>query len=126
MLDTNFPNSTRRPELHERLLDFYAGAGESEAVIGGGREFLTAFPLAPQRAVVALLMADAYARTGQTQKEFAIYDSVLQELAAQAQKVPLGKNLAAGEGSTPSVPGASGSPAECAMQNRPPPRPRAA
>ena len=91
MLDTKFPNSTRRPELHAKLLDFYASSGESEAVIRGGREFLANFPDAPQRTDIALLMADAYARTGKTREEFAIYDSVLQELAAQAQKMPLGK-----------------------------------
>ncbi len=99
LLDANFPNSSRRSELHARLLDFYAGTGEKEAVIRGGREFLGAFPRAPQRTDIALLMADAYARSGKTQEEFAIYDSVLQELAAQAQRVPLGKNLAALEGS---------------------------
>ena len=37
-------------------------------------------------------MADAYARKGDTKSEFAIYDSVLQELAAKAQNVPLGSN----------------------------------
>ena len=49
MLDAKFPNSTRRPELHTKLLEFYASSGESEAVIRGGREFLAAFPNAPQR-----------------------------------------------------------------------------
>jgi len=91
MLDTRFPNSTQRPELHARLLDFYASTGESDAVIRAGREFLANFPDAPQRTSVALLMADAYARTANTQQEFAIYDSVLQELALKAQKIPLGK-----------------------------------
>ena len=94
LLDTKFPKSEKRPELHAKLLEFYSGAGESEAVIRGGREFLASFPGAPQRTDVALLMADAYARTGKTQEEFAIYDSVLQELAANAQRVPLGQSLA--------------------------------
>ncbi len=97
LLDTKFPNSTERPELHAKMLEFYASSGESEAVIRGGREFLASFPNAPQRTSVALLMADAYARTGKTQEEFAIYDSVLQELAAKAQKIPLGKELAGEE-----------------------------
>ncbi len=91
LLDTRFPNSTQRPELHAKLLDFYAGSGESDAVIRAGREFLTDFPNAPRRTSVALLMADAYARTANTQQEFAIYDSVLHELAVKAQKIPLGK-----------------------------------
>jgi cellulose synthase operon protein C len=90
LLDARFPNSARRPELHARMLEFYAGAGESEAVIQGGREFLANFPKAPQRTSVALLMADAYSRKDDTSSEFAIYDSVLQELAAQAQNMPLG------------------------------------
>ena len=64
LLDAKFPNSVRRPELHARLLEFYASSGESEAVIRGGREFLANFPDAPQRTPIALLMADAYARSG--------------------------------------------------------------
>src|SRR5262249_48124047 len=43
-----------------------------------------------QRTDIALLMADADARTLRTQDEFAIYDSVLQELAAKADRMPLG------------------------------------
>ncbi len=35
-------------------------------------------------------MADAYARKNDTKDEFAIYDSVLQEFATNAQNVPLG------------------------------------
>jgi predicted Zn-dependent protease len=89
-LDTRFPNSARRPELHVRMLEFYAGAGQSEAVIQGGREFLANFRQAPQRTLVALLMADAYSRNNDTSSEFAIYDSVLQELAAKTQNMPLG------------------------------------
>lgn len=90
MLDKKFPNSSRRPELHAKLIDYYAGAAESEAVIQGGREFLRNFPNASQRTEVALLMADAYSRKDDSADEFAIYDSVLQELASQAQKIPLG------------------------------------
>jgi cellulose synthase operon protein C len=90
LLDAKFPNSSRRPELHAKLLEFYSGAAESDAVIQGGREFLANFPKAPQRTAVALLMADAYSRQGDSTNEFAIYDSVLQELALQAQNLPLG------------------------------------
>ncbi|MGO9442522.1 MAG: tetratricopeptide repeat protein [Terriglobales bacterium] len=90
LLDAKFPGSSRRPELHAKLLEFYSGAAESDAVIQGGREFLTNFPKAPQRTAVALLMADAYARKDDTADEFAIYDSVLRELASQAQNLPLG------------------------------------
>ena len=90
LLDAKFANATRRPELHAKLIEFYSNSGESDAVIQLGREFLTNFPKASERASVALLMADAYARKASTQDEFAIYDAVLQELAAQSQNVPLG------------------------------------
>ncbi len=90
LLDGKFPASPRRAELHAKLLDYYGTAGESEAVIKGGTEFLAAFPNDSQRTEVALLMADAYARTGKTKEEFGIYDSVLQELAAKADRIPLG------------------------------------
>ena len=100
LLDSKFPNATRRAELHSKLLEFYANTGESDAVIQGGREFLANFPKASERTSVALLMADAFARKDDTQNEFAIYDSVLQELAAQAQNVPLGSTTAAYETST--------------------------
>ena len=90
LLDTKYPNAPRRAELHAQLLQFYANSAESDAVIQGGREFLATFPKAPQRTEVALLMADAFARKNNTKDEFAIYDSVLQELAANAESVPLG------------------------------------
>ena len=89
-LDADFPNAARRAELHAQLLEFYANSAESDAVIQGGRDFLASFPQAEQRTSVALLMADAYARKDDAKDEFAIYDSVLAELAAKAQNVPLG------------------------------------
>lgn len=92
LLDSRFPNSPRRSPLHAKLLEFYSASGESDSVIQGGREFLGAFPSASERTEVSLLMADAYARKGDTSDEFAIYDSVLQELAAKADHVPLGTN----------------------------------
>lgn len=95
LLDKQFPNSARRAELHAQLLQFYANSGESDAVIQGGREFLASFPNAPERTNVALLMADAYARKNDASSEFAIYDSVLQELATSAQNVPLGTSSSA-------------------------------
>lgn len=97
LLDAKFPDGPNRAELHERLLEFYASSGESEAVLKGGKEFLKAFPKAPQRIAVALLMADADARTLRTQDEFAIYDAILQELAAQADQMPLGAHASGTE-----------------------------
>jgi predicted Zn-dependent protease len=90
LFDAKFPGSPRRAELHFAILEFYASSGESEAVIKGGKEYLASFPSASQRTAVALLMADAYSRTEKPQEEFAIYDSVLQELAVKADRIPLG------------------------------------
>ncbi len=97
LLDTRFPNSARRPELHAQLLEFYANSGESDAVIQGGKEFLASFPNASQRTTVSLLMADAYARKNDSTDEFSIYEGVLKELAAKAQNVPLGSPKSAYE-----------------------------
>jgi predicted Zn-dependent protease len=101
LFDTKFPSSHRRAELHSALLEYYSSAGESEAVIKGGEEFLASFPNAPQRTAVALLMADAYSRTGKTREEFAIYDALLQELAVKADKIPLGARDSEAESYSP-------------------------
>lgn len=89
--DKRFPNAGLRPELRARLIEAYANYGEDAAVLSAGRDFFNTFPSAPQRDQVALLMADAYARARNTQGEFAIYDSLLQELARKADGVPLGE-----------------------------------
>jgi tetratricopeptide (TPR) repeat protein len=91
LFDKRFPNSPARPELHARLIDAYASYGEDAAVLSAGSDFLAAFPSAPQRNQVALLMADSYARIGNPRAEFALYDSLLQELARKADGVPLGE-----------------------------------
>ena len=101
LLDSKYPDSPHRAELHAKLLEFYASSGESEAVLKGGKEFLAAFPKASQRTAVALLMADADARTNRTQDEFAIYDSILQELATKAEKMPLGTRVSGTEQYSP-------------------------
>ncbi len=100
VLDRNFPNSERRPELHAKLLEFYSNSAQSEAVLRGGKEFLAAFPKSPERTQVGLLMADAEERLQRPQDEFAIYDAILLELSAQAEKMPLG-TAAAGESAYP-------------------------
>jgi predicted Zn-dependent protease len=101
LLDKNFPAAASRPELHAKLLDFYASSAKSEAVLKGGKEFLATFPKATERTHIALFMADADARLDKTQDEFAIYDSVLQELAGKADKMPLGPRVAGAEEFTP-------------------------
>jgi cellulose synthase operon protein C len=109
LLDKNFPESASRPELHAKFLEYYANSGKSEIVLQSGQEFLAAFPKASQRTQVALLMADADARLKRTRDEFAIYDAVLQELAAQADGMPLGMRVAGGDVVSPvRMPGAAG------------------
>jgi tetratricopeptide (TPR) repeat protein len=95
LLDKSFPNAEGRAALHAKLLDFYADNAQSDAVLKGGKEFLAAFPKAGERTHISLLMADADARTGKTQDEFAIYDQILQELAMQSDKMPLGESYEA-------------------------------
>jgi Flp pilus assembly protein TadD len=94
LLDRTVPNAEGRPDLHAKLLEFYADNAQSEAVLKGGKEFLAAFPKSTERTRVALLMADADARLRKTPDEFAIYDSVLEELASQADRMPLGNHVA--------------------------------
>ena len=99
LLDAQSPGSPDRAELHAKLIGYYAGAGEGEAVIRTGQEFLAGFPQAAERTQIALLMADAYARQSKTQEEFAIYEAALKELAAKADGVPLGNAVAGMQGS---------------------------
>lgn len=90
LLDSRFPNSEHRIELHARLLETYSSYGESEAVIRDGKQFLASFPKAAQRSQVALLMANAYERIKRPEEEFALYDSLLDQMAKAADNVPLG------------------------------------
>ena len=89
-LDKRFPASTDRPALHLALMHAYQVYGENDAVIREGEGYLAQFPKDPQRITGAMELADAYVRTGQTQKEFALYQQLLKELAAAADGVPLG------------------------------------
>jgi hypothetical protein len=98
-IDRRFPQSQERAELHARLMDAYAAYGENDAVIREGRAFLAQFPDDARCVEVALAVADVYSRTNQTEKEFALYASLLKELAARADGVPLGA-----EGATYSKP----------------------
>ena len=94
MFDAQFAKSPRRAELHAKLIGAYAGYAENDGVINAGRRFLAAFPNSNERSHIALLMAEAYARKGQTREEFAAYDDLLKELAARADGVPLGSGVA--------------------------------
>jgi cellulose synthase operon protein C len=89
LLGKNFPSSPARPDLHAELIRAYAGYGQDAAVIEAGNGFLSEFPDSSRRVAVAMLMADAYARTNNTTAEFALYDRMLAELAAKSAGMPL-------------------------------------
>jgi len=90
LFESRFPNSSERPDLRERVIEGYAVYGASDAVIRSGVTFLADFPNASNRTAVALRVADAYARTNKSAQEFALYDTLLVELARRADGVPLG------------------------------------
>lgn len=94
VFDTRFPQSARRPQLHAQVIEASALHAESDRVVRLGSGFLAAFPTAPERTRIALVTADAHARQNQTQPEFALYDSLLNELGAKAGRVPIGETPA--------------------------------
>jgi hypothetical protein len=89
-IDRRFPTAPERAELHVRLIEAYAAYGENEAEIREGTAFLAQFPADARRVEVALSVGDVYSRTNQAEKEFALYQRLLKELAAKADGVPLG------------------------------------
>ncbi len=90
LFESRFPNSPERADLRERLIEGYAVYGANDGVIRAGTKFLGDFPNAANRTAVALRVADAYARTNKPVQEFALYDTLLVELAKRADGVPLG------------------------------------
>ncbi len=90
LFESRFPNAPERTDLRERVIESYAVYGAGDAVIRAGTKFLSDFPNASNRTTVAMRVADAYARANQTVQEFALYDSLLTELAQRAGGVPLG------------------------------------
>jgi hypothetical protein len=88
-LDQKFPNAPQRPALHAELIRTYAQYGEAAAVIAAGQHYLGEYKASPDRVAIAGLMADAYARQRNTAAEFALYDSLLAELASKAEGQPL-------------------------------------
>jgi cellulose synthase operon protein C len=101
LLDKDFPNDPTRPALHAALVRAYATYGDDLATIKAGQDFLTVFPDAPQRIPVAMIVADAYARTNNTTAEFALYDHLLADLARKSQGMPLTAFAAASPTSSP-------------------------
>ena len=90
-IDKQYPTQADRAELHAELMRAYEAYSDNHAVIREGKAFLADFPHDPHRIEVALETADAYARTRQPDQEFALYQSLLKELAAAAGGVPLGE-----------------------------------
>ena len=86
-----FPDSQRGPSLHAQVIEAYATHGDNQGVVDKGQAFLAAFPEALQRTRVSFLIAEAHARNGQVEEEFATYDALLAELAAKTAGVPLGE-----------------------------------
>jgi hypothetical protein len=105
-LDRRFPSASERPALHAALIHTLAQYGEPDNVIAAGKEFLAAFPAAPERLDVANLVADAYARQNDTASEFALYESQLNELSAKTSGLPL--TSAASAPTPPPAPGTVG------------------
>ena len=89
-MERRFPKSSQLPNLQSMLLQAYARHGETEEVVKRGQQFLSANPSSPARTTVWLLIADAHARRNRVSQEFAVYDALLKELAANAKNVPLG------------------------------------
>ena len=89
LLDKSFPDASSRSSLHADLVRAYAAYGDDQTTIAAGKAFLDAFPTAPERVPVAILVADGYARTNNLTAEFALYDGLLSELARNAQGQPL-------------------------------------
>ncbi len=94
-IDSRFPGDPARPELHAGLMQAYATYGDDTAAIREGTAILAGFPNFSGRVQVAMQLADTYARTNQTEKEFALYQDLLKELATRADGVPLGDSSAA-------------------------------
>jgi hypothetical protein len=88
LLEQKFPKSKYRAPLRAKLVSAYAASGDDACVIRAGREYLAAFPHGGERVSVMLQVADALARGNRATEEFALYDQMLRELAAQASGMP--------------------------------------
>ncbi len=89
LLDKTFPDASSRSSLHAAMVSAYAAYGDDQATIAAGNAFLDAFPTAPERVPVAIIVADGYARINNPTAEFALYNELLSELARSAQGQPL-------------------------------------
>ena len=105
VLDQRFPASPQRAALHAQLIQADITYGDDASVQTAGQHFLTDFPHASERLQIALAVANVDARTKNTTAEFALYDSLLTELAAPLQGMPLTAGSA-----TPSTPPTTATP----------------
>ncbi|MDE1163066.1 MAG: hypothetical protein PW792_14170 [Acidobacteriaceae bacterium] len=89
VLDTRFPQSSQRAELHAALIHALQIYSQDDAVLQQGKQFLEDFPQSPARLEIALTLADIDARKNDTKSEFALYDKLLAELGAKLNGYPL-------------------------------------
>jgi cellulose synthase operon protein C len=89
LLDKSYPNASARPALHAALIRASSSYGGDAATITAAKDYLATFPNAAERVPVTIMLADAYARTNNATAEFALYDSLLAELARKSQGQPL-------------------------------------
>lgn len=102
VLDRRFPASTERAELHATLIRQLLSYGDDEAVLPVASKFLVEFPKSPDRLEIAFDLADIDARKKDTSAEFALYDTLLSELSARLNGLPL--TAAAGKSSVAAEP----------------------
>ena len=89
-IDKRFPNAPERAELHARLMDAYAAYGENNAVIREGTAFLAQFPADSRRVEVALEVGGRLQPNRSDGEGVCSLRTLLKELAAKADGVPLG------------------------------------
>ncbi len=86
-----FPTSPETPALEAKLFAAYAVYGQNEALIRLVPAWLGQNPNSPDYVSTAVLLADAYAQTGRTTEEFALYDKLLADLGEKSEHMPLGE-----------------------------------
>jgi hypothetical protein len=89
VLDQRFPASNERATLHATLIRQLITYGNDGAVLGAGKQFLGDFSRSPDRLEITFDLADIDARENDTRSEFALYDSLLAELSAKLNGLPL-------------------------------------
>ncbi len=93
--EAEFPQSEQRSALDAKAVRAFGVYGDDQAVIDRGQRFLSQFADAGERSEIQFLVAEAHARRGETAEEFAAYESMLRELSARFEQVPLGPNVVA-------------------------------